>query len=69
MSWLGLNISFPWTKNNYVRRDECHKAHDDLTKFLDAKFGEAKNLIEDLHRRIDDHQKAVITYIDLLSKK
>ena len=69
MNLFGINVSWEGKNGKYVNKEECHKAHDELTKYLDARFNETKQLIEDVHRRVDDGQKAVMTYVDLLTKR
>ncbi|MDD5387609.1 MAG: hypothetical protein PHQ22_10490 [Sulfuricurvum sp.] len=46
----------------YVSQKECHKAHDDLTKYLDSKFANTT-------QRIDDFMNSVDNYVELLKNK
>ena len=59
MNIFGVEIQFSNSNGKYVKRKECHEAHDKLEKFLDQKF-------EDTNRRIDDFMNSVNNYIDLL---
>jgi hypothetical protein len=60
LSLLGLTLSF--SKNGkYVKKEECHKAHAVLTKYLDEKFA-------DTNKRIDDFMNSVNNYVSLLKK-
>ncbi len=63
MNLFGLEISVAKrdTNGGYVKKDVCFKVHDDLKGYLESNF-------KGLNSRIEDFQKAVMTYVDLLSK-
>lgn len=64
MNLFGVDISLAKRdlNGNYVKKEECHRAHEDLKIYLDSNF-------KGLNSRIEDFQKAVMTYVDLLTKK
>lgn len=59
MNLFGIEIQLSNSNGKYVKRKECHDAHDELEKFLDQKF-------TDTNRRIDDFMNSVNNYIGLL---
>jgi len=58
MNLFGFDISFNGN-GKYVKKKECHEAHERLEKFLDDKFA-------DTNKRIDDFILSVNNYINLL---
>jgi len=61
MNIFGVEIQFSNSNGKYVKRKECHQAHDRLQLYLDEKF-------EDTNRRITDFMNSVDNYINLLKK-
>lgn len=50
-------------KNGYVKKSDCHEAHEKLEASLDDRF---KGLKEHVDARIDDLKTAINNYIGLL---
>lgn len=62
MNIFGIEITKADSNGNgYVKRKECHRAHEDLTKYLDGRFN-------DLNIRIQDLKDTVNGYIDLVKR-
>lgn len=62
MNFFGIEISLAKNQNGkYVKKDECHKVHNELTRFLDEKF-------TDTNTRINDLMNSINNYISLLRK-
>jgi hypothetical protein len=53
------------SNGKYVKREDCHEAHDKLDKSLDTRF---ESLRIHLDTRINDLVNATNNYIDLLKK-
>lgn len=49
----------------YIKREECHQAHDKLEKSLDTRFFELRSHID---ARIQDLVNATNNYVNLLKK-
>jgi hypothetical protein len=59
MNIFGVEIQFSNSNGKYIKRKECHQAHENLQKYLDERFN-------DTNKRIDDFMGSVNNYINLL---
>jgi len=51
MNLFGFNISWNGKRNNtnnFVRKDECHKAQDSIKELFNQRFDGVENRLEDL---------------------
>jgi hypothetical protein len=59
MNIFGIEVQLSNSNGKYVKRKECHEAHNKLERFLDQKF-------TDTNIRINDLKDSIDNYIDLL---
>ncbi len=64
--WNLLNANIQFGSNGiYVRKKDCHEAHDKLEKMLDIRFTDLKSHFD---TRVGDLKTAIDNYISLLKK-